>query len=125
VQSRRSLLHSMYPELREGADNLREQPTMDIHSFMRRVRRVLRVHTSHVWRRDDRCVVSCVEMQDMSPWNDPHHLEDSGFQPPTLVMVANLLRGMCHPDQDQTMAVLSEMIQTGLYTQELLRVVYM
>jgi len=30
-------------------------------------------------------------------------------------MVANLLRGMCYPDQDQSMAVLTEMVQTGLY----------
>jgi len=44
VQSRRSLLQSMYPELREGADLtaaidiiLHEQPTMDINSFVRRV----------------------------------------------------------------------------------------
>jgi len=39
-------------------------------------------------------------------------------------MVANLLKGMCYPDQDQSMAVLIEVIQTGLDTQELLRIVY-
>jgi chromosome segregation ATPase len=39
-------------------------------------------------------------------------------------MIANLIRGMCRPDQDQTMALLTELVQTGLYTQELLIVVY-
>jgi len=135
----------MYPELREAAEltaaidnNLREQPTMDIHSFVRRIRRALRINTTHVWRRDSRGVVSCVEMQEMSPverstsfrgppehiWTYLVNVEDYDFQPPTLVMVVNLLRGMCYPDQDKSMAVLSEMVQTRLYTQELLRVVY-
>jgi len=73
VQSRRSLLQSMYPELREGADwtaaidlNFRDQPTMNINSFVRRVRRAFGIQTTHVWRRDDRGLVSCAETQEMS-----------------------------------------------------------
>jgi len=57
-------------------------------------------------------------------WTYLINVEDYGFRPPTLVMVANLLRGMCRPDQDQTMALITELVQTGLHTQELLRVVY-
>jgi len=126
MQSRRSLLQSMYPELREGAALtaaidviLREQPSTNINSLVRRVRRALDIPTTHVWRRDDRGVVSCVETQEMSLTKrstsfrgPPEHLwsylvdsEFYGFQPPTLVMVANVIRGrgMCRPDQDQTM----------------------
>jgi len=73
LQSRRSLLQSMYPELRVGETltaafevNLREQPTSNINSFERRVRRALEIPTTHIWRRDDRGVVSCVETQEMS-----------------------------------------------------------
>jgi len=137
VQSRRLLLSSMYPELREGAEltavienTLREQSTRDVHSFVRKVRRALKVTTIHVWRRDSRCVVSCVETQDMSQVErstsfrgPPEHIWTYSVKP-TLVMVANLLRGMCYLDQDQSMAVLTEMVQAGLYSQELLRVVY-
>jgi len=32
-------------------------------------------------------------------------------------MVANLMWVMCQPDHDQSMAVLTEMVQTGLYVQ--------
>jgi len=57
-------------------------------------------------------------------WTYLVNVEDYGFRPPTLVMVANLMRGMCRPDQDQTMSLITELVQTGLYTQELLVVVY-
>jgi len=135
----------MYPELREGAALtavieviLRVQPATTISSLVRRVQRALEIPTTHVWQRDDRGVVSCVETQEMSVTErstsfrgPPEHIwsylvnsEGYGFQPPTLVMVVNVIRRMCRPDQDQTMAVLTEMIQTGLYTQELLNVVY-
>jgi len=49
-------------------------------------------------------------------WTYLVNVEDYGFQPPTLVMVTNLLS---YPDQDQSMAVF-----TGLYGQELLRMRY-
>jgi len=118
VQSRRALLRSMYPELREGREltaaienTLRDQPKRDFHSFVRRVRRALNVTTTHV--------VSCVEMQERDMSLVERFTSFRG--PPTLVMV---VRGMCYSDQDQSMAVLSEMVQTGLYTQELLRVLY-
>jgi len=145
LQSRRSLLLSMYPELREGTDLtaameviLREQPASSIHSFVRRIRRALKIQSTHVWRRDDRGVVSCVETREMSLieqstsfrgppenlWTYLVNVEEHGFRPPTLIMVANLIRGMCRPDRDQAMALLTELIQTGLYTQELLNVVY-
>ena len=135
LQSRRSLLLSMYPELREETDLtaaieviLREQPASSIHSFVRRVRRALKIQTTHVWRRDDRGMVFCVETQEMNLierstsfrgppenlWTYLVNVEEHGFRPPTLVMIANLIRGMCHPDQDQTMALLTELIQTGL-----------
>jgi len=77
LQSHRSLLQSMDPELREGAALtaaieviLREQPATNINSFVRRVRRALDIQTTHVWRRDDRGVVLCVATQ------GPHLLED-------------------------------------------------
>jgi len=112
----------MYPELREGAeltaaieDTLREQPTRDATSFVRR--RALKVTTTHVWQRDNLGVISCVETQEMSQverstsfrgstehiWTYLVNVEDYGFRPPTLVMVANILRRMCYPDQDLTM----------------------
>jgi len=57
-------------------------------------------------------------------WTYLVNVEDYGFRPPTLVMMTNLMRGMCRPDQDQTMALITELVQTGLYTQELLGMIY-
>jgi len=44
-----------------------------------------------------------------------------GIQCPT---IANILKGKSRPDMDQDMAVLTEMVQTDLYIQELSRLLY-
>jgi len=47
-----------------------------------------------------------------------------GFNVPSIATIAKILRGKSRPDMDQDMAVLTEMVQTGLYMKELLRILY-
>jgi len=85
---------------------------------------------THAWRRDIMGVLEyfAIPERDMNEvqqstsfrgppehvWTYLTNIEGKGFQPPTIVTVANILRGMSRPDQDLTMAILTELIQTGL-----------
>jgi len=45
-----------------------------------------------------------------------------GFNVPSIATISNILRGNSRPDMDQDMVVLTEMVQTGLYMEGMLRI---
>jgi len=57
-------------------------------------------------------------------WTYVTNVEGWRFQPPTIVMIANILREMSRPDQDVTMVILTELIQSELGVEGQLRALY-
>jgi len=57
-------------------------------------------------------------------WTYLTNLEETRFQTPSVVMIANILGGMSRPDQDLTMVILIQLIQTGLELEGQLRALY-
>jgi len=102
----------------------------------------MNVLNTHSWKRDIMGVLDCIAIpeRDMAPLQQsisfrgpPEHIwtyltnsdeREKRFSTPSVVMIANILRGMSHPDQDLTMVILMYLIQTGLGLEGQLRALY-
>jgi len=144
IESRLSLLLSLYPELQYDVLDRHARnytPTRDVFEFFYRIRMDRsNARYMHVWRRDYEGSLQCVKIPRESVTSDEYassfvgHPESiwsfvvegdrGGFIVPSITTIANMLRGRSRPDIDQDMAVLTEMVQTGLYIQETARLLY-
>jgi len=84
----------------------------------------------HVWKRDEEGSLQCVIVpkdavtreeyatsfvgQPENIWTYVVEEDRGGFHVPSIAAIASILRGKSRPDMDQDMAVLTELIQTGL-----------
>jgi hypothetical protein len=139
IESRLSLLLSLYPELQNDRleiDTLTEQPTRDVFEYFYNIRMDRsNARYMHVWRRNYEGSLQCVKIpresvtrneysssfvgHPESIWSFVVEGDRGGFRVPSITTIANMLRGKSRLDMDQDMAILTEMVQTGMYIQEM------